>query len=199
MYLSDPHIQQKTSQYFKSKIFLPKIPIVDIVNRTQQTTTYSGLYSFLEKTVKCPLCGNLNDKVLESRQNSSGTSIRRRRECSSCSYRFTSYEKIEEIPLMVIKGDGRRQPFDIKKIERGVHRAVEKRPIPQRTIENLLHEIEDEAELEGKGRHEISSDFIGSLILGKLAKLDQIAYIRFASVYKKFKDVKEFIKEIETL
>lgn len=149
--------------------------------------------------MKCPLCGNIQDKVLESRQNTSGTSIRRRRECSTCSYRFTSYEKIEEIPLMVIKHDGRRQPFDIKKIERGLNRAVEKRPIPQMEIEKTLHEIEDEAELGGKGSHEISSDFLGDIILTKLSKLDKVAYIRFASVYKKFENVDEFVEEINSL
>ena len=149
--------------------------------------------------MKCPLCGLLQDKVLESRQNSSGTSIRRRRECSACSYRFTSYEKIEELPLMVIKHDGRRQPFDIKKIERGLSRAVEKRPVPQMIIEKALHSIEDEAELGGKANHEISSDFLGDLILSKLAQIDKVAYVRFASVYKKFEDVDEFIQEINRI
>lgn len=149
--------------------------------------------------MKCPLCGLIQDKVLESRQNSSGTSIRRRRECASCSYRFTSYEKIEEIPLMVIKHDGRRQPFDIKKIDRGINRALEKRPVAGMTIEKILHEIEDEAELGGKANHEINSDFLGNLILSKLATVDKVAYIRFASVYKKFENVDEFIEEINRL
>ena len=149
--------------------------------------------------MKCPLCGLTQDKVLESRQNSSGTSIRRRRECSSCSYRFTSYEKIEEIPLMVVKHDGRRQPFDIKKIERGLNRAVEKRPVPQMVIETTLHQIEDDAEHGSKGKHEITSEFLGDLILSKLAILDKVAYIRFASVYKKFENVDEFVKEIDKL
>lgn len=149
--------------------------------------------------MKCPLCGLIQDKVLESRQNSSGTSIRRRRECASCSYRFTSYEKIEEIPLMVIKHDGRRQPFDIKKIDRGINRALEKRPVTGLTIEKILHDIEDEAELGGKSSHEIHSDFLGDLILSKLAAIDKVAYIRFASVYKKFENVDEFIEEINQL
>jgi len=149
--------------------------------------------------MKCPLCGLIQDKVLESRQNSSGTSIRRRRECASCSYRFTSYEKIEEIPLMVIKHDGRRQPFDIKKIDRGINRALEKRPVTGMVIEKILHEIEDEAELGGKVNHEINSDFLGDLILSKLAAVDKVAYIRFASVYKRFENVDEFIEEIDQL
>lgn len=149
--------------------------------------------------MKCPLCGLIQDKVLESRQNSSGTSIRRRRECASCSYRFTSYEKIEEKPLMVIKHDGRRQPFDIKKIERGFNRALEKRSVSGLIIEKTLHDIEDEAELGGKANHEIHSDFLGDLILKKLAFIDKVAYIRFASVYKRFENVDEFIEEINRL
>ncbi len=100
---------------------------------------------------------------------------------------------------MVVKHDGRRQPFDIKKIERGLSRAVEKRPVPQMEIEKTLHIIEDEAEHGGKVSHEITSDFLGDLILSKLSKLDRVAYIRFASVYKKFENVDEFIKEIESL
>lgn len=100
---------------------------------------------------------------------------------------------------MVVKHNERRQPFDIKKIERGLSRAVEKRPVPQLEIERILHEVEDEAEHKGKGSHEISSDFLGDLILSKLSTLDRVAYIRFASVYKKFENVDEFIKEINNL
>ncbi|WP_028973224.1 transcriptional regulator NrdR [Spirochaeta cellobiosiphila] len=149
--------------------------------------------------MKCPLCGSLDDKVLESRQNISGTSIRRRRECNSCAYRFTSYERIEETPLMVIKSDGRRQPFDIKKIERGLNRALEKRAVPSVTIENILNKIEDEAAILGKASHEIPSIQIGEIVLKKLYELDRVAYIRFASVYKKFNDVAEFVNEIEKI
>jgi len=149
--------------------------------------------------MKCPLCSRLEDKVLESRQNISGTSIRRRRECLSCSYRFTSYEKIEEVPLMVIKSDGRRQPFDLKKIERGLQRAVEKRPIAQITINEILHKIEDEAAIKGKIKHDIKSTELGKMLLNELYILDKVAYVRFASVYRKFENVEEFIKEIEYL
>jgi transcriptional repressor NrdR len=149
--------------------------------------------------MKCPLCGNLEDKVLESRQNISGTSIRRRRECISCGYRFTSYERIEEIPLMVVKSDGRRQPFDIKKIERGISHALEKRPVSQLMVEKILGEVEDEAALEGKQNHELPSKVLGEMVLKKLYEVDRVAYVRFASVYKSFDSVDEFVKEIEKI
>ena len=149
--------------------------------------------------MKCPLCGNLDDKVIESRQNISGTSIRRRRECSSCGYRFTSYEKVEEIPLMVVKKDNTRQPFDLKKLERGLQRAVEKRPISQIMLDSILHNIEDEANLKGKSSHEISSEELGEMIMTQLFDLDKVAYVRFASVYRHFENVEEFVKVIETL
>lgn len=149
--------------------------------------------------MKCPLCGHMEDKVIESRQNISGTTLRRRRECLACSYRFTSYERIEEIPLMVVKSDGRREPFDIKKVERGLTRALEKRPVSQVTIEEVLNDIEDEAALAGKSNHELTTRALGELVLKKLAALDKVAYVRFASVYKKFTSVEEFIREIEIL
>lgn len=149
--------------------------------------------------MKCPLCGRLEDKVIESRQNISGTSFRRRRECLACGYRFTSYERVEEIPLMVVKSDGRREPFDVKKVERGLSRALEKRPISQREIEELLNQLEDESALEGKANHEIASRQIGELVMAKLENVDKIAYIRFASVYKRFEKVDEFIREIEKI
>jgi len=117
----------------------------------------------------------------------------------ACGYRFTSYERIEEIPLMVVKSDGRREPFDVKKIERGLVRALEKRPVSQVDIEELLNQLEDEAALEGKASHEIASRQLGELVLRKLKSVDQIAYIRFASVYKRFSNIEEFIGEIEKL
>jgi len=149
--------------------------------------------------MKCPLCGDLEDKVIESRQNISGTSLRRRRECLKCGYRFTSYERIEEIPLMVVKNDGRREPFDVKKVERGLVRALEKRPVSQVDIEELLNQLEDEAAMEGKANHEVTTRQLGELVMHKLEALDKVAYIRFASVYKRFKSVDEFIREIEKL
>lgn len=147
--------------------------------------------------MRCPYCGHVEDKVLESRQNSSATSIRRRRECIECGYRFTSYERIEEKPLMVVKRDGRREPFDISKIARGLERSLEKRPISGELREELLQQIEDEAVMLGKTSHEVEAESVGEMVLKKLYTLDRVAYIRFASVYRKFDDVSEFIEEIE--
>ncbi|MHC1693422.1 MAG: transcriptional regulator NrdR [Sphaerochaetaceae bacterium] len=147
----------------------------------------------------CPHCGHMDDKVLESRQNSSGSTIRRRRECLGCGYRFTSYERIEEKPLMVIKRDGRREPFDIRKVERGIRITTEKRNISQETIEQVLQDIEDEVVLLAGTRREISSKSIGEAALRQLYKIDTVAYIRFASVYRAFDNVDQFIKEIERI
>jgi len=141
----------------------------------------------------------MDDKVLESRQNGSGSTIRRRRECLHCGYRFTSYERIEEKPLMVVKKDGRREPFDIKKIERGIRITVEKRHIGQDTIEELLQEIEDEVVLKAQAKREISSKIIGEIALKKLYHIDTVAYIRFASVYRAFDNVDQFVQEIESI
>ncbi len=149
--------------------------------------------------MRCPLCGSDNDKVVESRANSTGTTIRRRRECLSCGYRFTSYEHIEEKQLMVIKRDGRREPFDRQKLERGVQTSLEKRPIPQPTVETLVNEIEDEVAIKQGGAREIETSLIGELVLAKLYDLDKVAYIRFASVYKMFEDVEAFKEELERL
>ncbi len=149
--------------------------------------------------MRCPNCGGLDDKVLESRSLASGESIRRRRECVSCGYRFTSYERIEEKQLMVIKKNGRREPFDRNKIERGLRRALEKRSVSERSIENLVNEIEDSAALLGKGDHEIAAGVLGALVLEKLHALDKVAYIRFASVYRHFGNIDEFISEIQKL
>lgn len=149
--------------------------------------------------MRCPRCGHTDDKVVESRQNSAGTSIRRRRECLACSCRFTSYERIIEKPLMIIKRDGRREPFDIEKLERGFQRSIEKRPISAEKVEEVLHSIEDKAVLAGSTAREISSEQLGGIVLDELYSLDRVAYIRFASVYRNFKDVGEFIKEIEVI
>lgn len=141
----------------------------------------------------------VEDKVIESRQNSAGTSIRRRRECLSCGCRFTSYERIVEKPLMIIKRDGRREPFDIEKLERGILRSTEKRPISADVVDQILHRLEGEAVLAGRKAGEISSETLGNLVLKELYSLDRVAYIRFASVYRNFEDVGEFIKEIEVI
>jgi transcriptional repressor NrdR len=128
-----------------------------------------------------------------------GEAIRRRRECNGCGYRFTSYERIEDKQFMVIKKDDRREPFDREKIERGVQRALEKRPVSQMNIESLVNEIEDAAAILGKGNHEIDAAAIGDLVLEKLAKLDKVAYIRFASVYRHFENLDEFVSEIQKM
>jgi transcriptional repressor NrdR len=146
--------------------------------------------------MKCPLCDSNEDRVLESRQNAAGTSIRRRRECLSCGYRFTSYEHIEEKKLMVVKRDGRRQPFDLKKLERGIQISLEKRPVSQLVVEDILQEIEEESAMLGKSTHEITSSQLGEMVLEKLYKVDRVAYVRFASVYRMFDDVEQFIDEI---
>jgi len=147
--------------------------------------------------MRCPHCGTVEDKVVESRTLANGDAIRRRRECNNCGYRFTSYERIDEKQFMVIKRDGRREPFERSKLERGIVRALEKRPFSQMQIENLVNEIEDETAILSKGSREISSTIIGDLVLERLGKLDNFAYIRFASVYKHFKDLDEFIEEIK--
>ena len=149
--------------------------------------------------MKCPHCGSLDDKVIDSRSLANGEAIRRRRECLSCNLRFTSYERIEEKPLMVVKRDGRREPFERSKIERGLIRSLEKRPISQMSIENFINEIEDEAAQLAKTSNEISSEAIGSMVLRRLYDLDKVADIRFASVYRKYETAGEFIREIEAL
>jgi len=147
--------------------------------------------------MRCPHCGTIEDKVIESRSMANGDIVRRRRECISCGYRFTSFEKIDERQFMVVKKDGRREPFDRAKLERGVARALEKRPFSQMQIENLINEIEDETAIKSKGTREISSSIIGDMVLERLGGLDKVAYIRFASVYKDFNDLEKFIDEIK--
>ena len=149
--------------------------------------------------MRCPHCGTIEDKVVESRTLANGDAIRRRRECISCNYRFTSYEKIDERQFMVVKKDNRREPFDRMKLERGVVRALEKRPFSQMQIESLINEIEDETAIQSKGSREISVSIIGDLVLERLSKLDKVAYIRFASVYKHFNDLDEFVSIIDEL
>jgi transcriptional repressor NrdR len=147
--------------------------------------------------MRCPHCGTIEDKVVESRTLANGDAVRRRRECISCGYRFTSYERIDETQFMVVKKDGRREPFDRNKLGRGVERALEKRPFSQMQIENIVNEIEDVAAILSKGSREISSSEIGDQVLKRLGAIDKIAYIRFAAVYKHFDDLDEFIKEIK--
>ena len=149
--------------------------------------------------MRCPHCETYEDKVIDSRMLAHGESIRRRRECLKCGYRFTSYEHIEEKQIKVIKRDGSRQLFDIKKIEHGILRAIEKRPISHVQIEEILINIENEARMKALNTHEISSTELGEMVLKSLYTLDKVAYIRFASVYRHFENVEEFVKEIEKL
>ena len=145
--------------------------------------------------MKCPFCESVEDKVLESREVEDGITIRRRRECLSCRGRFTSYERIEERPLLVIKRDGRREQFSRTKVIKGILHACEKRPVSMDTIELIADEVEKELHREA-GREVLSSK-IGGLVMEKLQAIDKVAYIRFASVYRKFEDVSEFLKEVK--
>ena len=147
--------------------------------------------------MKCPYCGHPEDKVVDSRSSRENDSIRRRRECLRCQRRFTTYEHIEEIPLMVIKKNGQRQPFDRNKIMTGLLKACEKRPISAQRIESILDTVEKT--LLRKHNKEVPSWQIGELIMKKLHSVDQVAYVRFASVYREFKDVGEFMKELKDL
>lgn len=149
--------------------------------------------------MRCPHCSSIEDRVIESRTLANGEAIRRRRECERCGYRFTSYERTEDNQFMVIKRDGRRMPFDRDKVGRGIERALQKRPVSRMQIECLVNEIEDETAILSKGSQEIETSAIGDLILKKLGTLDKVAYIRFASVYRHFENVDEFISEINTL
>lgn len=144
--------------------------------------------------MKCPFCETTEDKVLESRETEDGNAVRRRRECLSCNGRFTSYERVEEKPVLVIKRDGRREQFSRDKIRSGITRACEKRPVTLENIDLLVDAIEREIHREA-GR-EVESAKLGELVMEKLQELDQIAYIRFASVYRKFEHVSEFVREV---
>jgi transcriptional repressor NrdR len=147
--------------------------------------------------VRCPYCGSIDDKVVESRTLANGEAIRRRRECNDCGRRFTSYERIEDKQFMVVKKDGRREPFDRAKLEKGIERALEKRPFSQMRIESLVNDVEDQAAMLGKMNHEISTTALGDLVLEKLGVIDKVAYIRFASVYRHFENLDEFVREIK--
>jgi transcriptional repressor NrdR len=147
--------------------------------------------------MKCPFCGNLDSKVIDSRLAEDSESIRRRRECERCSKRFTSYERLETQPIIVIKKDGSRQPYDRNKILGGLIRACIKRNIGIETLEKIADDIE--LEIRNSTSFEITSSGIGDLVLRRLKNLDKVAYIRFASVYKHFADIEEFTKELDAL
>ena len=145
----------------------------------------------------CPSCGKNDDKVIDSRETSDGTSIRRRRECLSCQQRYTTYERLEESPLLVVKRDGRREPFDRKKLLVGVIKACEKRPIPIERMEELVHWVEQD--IGRKYDKEVSSVDVGERVMRQLHDLDEVAYVRFASVYRSFEDLDQFMKELREL
>ena len=147
--------------------------------------------------MKCPFCGCLDTKVSDSRPNENQTAIRRRRECTECKKRFTTYEKIETIPLIVIKKDYNREPYNREKIENGVLRACYKRPVSAAKIEQVVDDIEND--IFSLGTPEVKSTVIGEIVIDHIKDLDQVAYVRFASVYREFKDVNTFIDEIRKL
>jgi transcriptional repressor NrdR len=147
--------------------------------------------------MKCPFCGFTDSKVIDSRPAEDSTTIRRRRECLECQKRFTTYEIIERMPLVVIKRDGSRESFDKVKIINGVIRACEKRPVTMTQIENIANEIE--LELRGRLESEVSSEVIGEMVMARLKDLDEVAYVRFASVYRSFKDINTFMEELTKL
>src|SRR4051812_3616873 len=147
--------------------------------------------------MKCPFCGHLEDKVIDSRAAGSGDVIRRRRECDQCSRRFTTYERVEDVLPTVVKKDGRREPFDRQKIIRGVRIACNKRPVPIERIEGVADAIEHEAQ--ESERREISASELGERVMVHLRELDEVAYVRFASVYRSFRDVDEFLRELGKL
>lgn len=147
--------------------------------------------------MKCPECGNEEDKVVDSRESAEGDKVRRRRECLKCGARFTTYEYVEKTPLLVVKKDGRREPFERNKLLGGVVKACEKRPIGIERIEALVDDVE--RSIARSADKEISSKDIGELVMKRLHELDQIAYVRFASVYRQFRDINQFMNELKDL
>ena len=147
--------------------------------------------------MKCPYCGHLGDKVVDSRESKEGEVIRRRRECLECGRRFTSYERIDEIPYMVVKKDGRRERFERQKLVQGLLKACEKRPIRVAALEAIADKVE--ATLQDKPEREISTEEIGAYVMVSLKHLDKVAFVRFASVYRNFRDVDEFKDELNAL
>jgi transcriptional repressor NrdR len=147
--------------------------------------------------MKCPFCGEIDNKVIDSRLSKDASVIRRRRECLVCSRRFTTYEQIEEIPIMIIKKDGRREVFNPEKVRTGMKKACEKRNISMNVIEEFLDDLE--RDLRETGEKEIPASVIGEKIMARLHELDDVAYVRFASVYREFKDVNDFVAELKRL
>ncbi len=147
--------------------------------------------------MKCPFCSHLEDKVVDSREGKDGNVIRRRRECLRCGRRFTSYERIDAIPYMVVKKDGSREPFERNKVLAGLRRACEKRPVSPPTLEAIADEVEQM--LQEMTEREIATAMIGQKVIDRLRDLDKVAYVRFASVYRQFEDIDQFMKELKDL
>ena len=147
--------------------------------------------------MKCPYCGFKESKVVDSRPAEEGSSIRRRRECLSCAKRFTTYETVESMPMVIVKRDGSRQTFDRRKLVNGMLRACEKRPVSVAQLEKIGEEIEQE--LQNSLEREISTEHVGELVMDKLKAIDEVAYVRFASVYRQFKDINTFMRELNKL
>src|SRR4030088_656587 len=167
-------------------------------NVPSRTACYNHFYfRSIAKRMKCPFCGFENDKVVDSRESKEADSIRRRRECLKCEKRFTTYERIDEIPYMVVKKDGRRERFDRQKVLNGLLHACEKRPVAISQLERIVNDAESYV-IDSSERERKTSE-IGELIMNRLRQLDKVAYVRFASVYLDFKDVKEFMSELKDL
>mgnify|MGYP000860695111 FL=1 len=147
--------------------------------------------------MRCLYCGNLESKVVDSRSTDDGTAIRRRRECLNCGRRFTTYEKIESVPIIVVKKDGSRQPYDREKLQRGILNACASRPVSIDMVDHMLDEIE--TTVHNSLEREVSSVKIGEMVMDRLRKIDEVSYVRFASVYKQFKDIDTFKAELEKL
>jgi len=147
--------------------------------------------------MNCPFCGHKQDRVVDSRESREGDSIRRRRQCLKCRRRFTSYERIDEVPYMVVKKDGRREKFDRQKVLTGLLKASEKRPVPMAKLAEMVDEVE--ARLSESAEREVSTTEIGEMLMDRLRALDKIAYVRFASVYRDFQDVEAFLNELKKL
>ncbi len=147
--------------------------------------------------MRCPFCGNTEDRVVDSREGREGEVIRRRRQCVRCERRFTSYEKIEHLPFQVVKRDQRREPYDRGKLMRGLQVACRKRPVSQDALEQIADSIE--AVMQDSGEREISAQQIGTMVMERLRSVDPVAYVRFASVYRRFEDVDAFVKELHQL
>ena len=147
--------------------------------------------------MKCPFCGHEDNRVVDSRDVRNGLEIRRRRECSKCEQRFTTYERVDELPTTVVKRDGRRESFDREKLLNGLLRACEKRPVPRRELVVIVDSVE--SALAAREVREMSTEEIGNLVIEELRRLDQVAYVRFASVYRRFEDVNQFMDELKNL